>query len=148
VVKAKSTEWPRSYTVELEEGRCLERNRVKIRKVEKVERPANERKVSPMLTFSQALPSIEAAPRPRWGALISTENDPGMSLDQEMNSQESTTREDSGPSTSPDSQPPAPSTKPPAKKKKTSAKDPEYISVANTRSGRPVKDPDRLIVSM
>jgi transposase InsO family protein len=160
VVKEKSKERPRSYKVELEEGRCLERNRVKIRKAESDERPANERKVSPMLTFSQALPSLEAAPRPRWGVLISTENDPGTSPDQEMNSEESTVREDSGPSTSLDSRPPAPPARPVAKKKATSKASttqnkpsveinvPEYIPVANTRSGRPVKDPDRLIVSM
>jgi hypothetical protein len=162
-VQEKSKERPRSYKVELNEGRCLERNRVKIRRADANERPANEKVVSPMLTFSQALPSQEVVPLPRWGVMMSTENDPGLPPDNENNLEESTAREDSGPSISSVARPPAPAAKPQGKKKPKIPKsstppdplpdeevfnEPIYVPVSNTRSGRTVKEVDRLIVSM
>jgi hypothetical protein len=161
-VQGKNKERPRSYKVELNEGRCVERNRVKIRKADEKERPANEKTVSPTLTFSQALPSQEVAPQPRWGVMISTENDPGLPPDNERNLEESTAREDSGPSTLPANRPTAPPSRPQGKKKPKNPRSnpaadntenadinaPIYVPVSNTRSGRTVKEVDRLIVSM
>ncbi len=111
-VKEKNKDRPRSYQVELDEGQCIERNRVKIGTAVVDEQAANERKVSPMLTFSQALPLQEVAHRSWWAVMISTKNTPGLSPDNEGNLEESTAREDSGTSTLPNVRPPVPPSRP------------------------------------
>ncbi len=88
-VKHKVEERPRSYRLELENGRMLERNRVKIRKNTGELRQKNEKTVSPFLTFQQACPSVTTARQSLWVGIASTptpDDDPRPPPDQESGS--------------------------------------------------------------
>jgi hypothetical protein len=61
MISEKSTERPRSYKVQLENGGQIERNRVKIRSSDPNERPENERKVSPMPIFFAGAAVVRAS---------------------------------------------------------------------------------------
>jgi hypothetical protein len=98
-VKKKVEERPRSYQLELENGRCLERNRIKIRKNTGELTQKNEKTVLPSLTFQQAWPSLTTARRAPWVGIASTPTTDDESRpppDQENGSSTATSRPDTG----------------------------------------------------
>jgi hypothetical protein len=175
VVRKKVAERPRSYELQLDLGRRIERNRIKIRRVEKEERPKNEKTVSPILHFQQALPPLGKAPPTRRGIwIVPPEDDPSPPLDQDLppminaeNDPENTNEPparlsappagDSGPSPSTPAAPKSPPRTAKSKagsSKKTTAKNrdrplppvPEATEEPpTTKAGRPVIAPDRWI---
>ncbi len=110
-VRARIEERPRSYRLELEDGRLLERNRVQIRRRRTDELPKNERKVSPLMIFQQAFPPLEPALQRRLMIIPETNRtDPCPPPDNENARsilRNSTSDTDTGESTSPT---PAPAT--------------------------------------
>jgi hypothetical protein len=161
-VKKKVEERPRSYLLELENGRTLERNRVKIRKNTGELRQKNEKTVSPSLTFQQAWPAVTTARRGPWVAVASapTTNDESRPPpDQENGTSSANSRPDIGVSRYPsstntmilavnNSRPPNPPSPPPPPEPNEPTPPPDSTpppqeDVPTTSFGRPRIAPDR-----
>jgi hypothetical protein len=162
-VKKKVLERPRSYQLELENGRCLERNRIKIRKNAAELSQKNEKIVSPTLTFQQAWPPLTTARRGPWVGVASAPPNDDESRpppDQENGSSSATSSPDTGvfQSTPPppptmilatnSSRPPEPRIRPlePANadpEPPPTEQPPTAEDVPTTRTGRPTIAPDR-----
>ncbi len=168
VVLKKCHERPRSYQLKMAgTGKVVERNRVLIRPVVgKYEDISQRKKISPSLLFQQEAPEGRVTRRVRYLHLY-TDDDPGM--ERTTNSGNRTRPPEPPPASPPrpppvipamppaviSSEEPGPSTskkpipqkkKQPAKTKATTKEGP--LEDRTSRSGRTVKDPDRLIYHM